>query len=362
MTLQRVNALLEDVATATARALSEFEALAVRATELQADAADDLKELRQWMGLVSMDMGLLTGKFDRPTIDGHDVRLDAMREGIGEITLAEARATILLKSVISLHNVLDAGARHLTGADALTDTFDSTSEQVQSAVSEAREAERRRLASEIHDGPAQVLANAVNLVEVTEHVAKRHPEQIGDELRQVRQFLKEGVDEVRQFMQDLRPTILETLGLEESLDRFTTQYCARWSIKSTFNREGEPLPKLAPMHELATYRILQESLRNVQKHAGPDVSVGVSVICDLKVLRLTIADDGIGFDPMLVAPKVSSGEGILGMRERAASVHGQLTIESRPGEGSTVTFTLPHDGKPDSTHQRPSDAGQGGPK
>lgn len=360
MTLQRVNALLEDVATATARALAEFEALAVRATELQADTAEDLKELRQWMGLVSMDMGLLTGNVDRPTIDGHDVRMDAMREGIGEITLAEARASILLKSVISVRNVLDAGTRHFLGVDALTDTFDSTSEQVQSAVSEAREAERRRLASEIHDGPAQVLANAVNLVEVTEHVAKRHPEQVGDELRQVRQFLKEGVDEVRQFMQDLRPTILEALGLEESLNRFTSQFCARWGIRSSFYREGDPLPKLAPLHELATYRILQEGLQNVRKHAGPDVTVDVTVTCDPHQIRLTITDDGVGFDPLLVAPKVSSGDGILGMRERAASVHGQLTIESRPGEGSTVTFNLPYDGKADSKQSRPNDPGQGG--
>src|SRR5688572_28756869 len=122
MTLQRVNGLLKDVATATARALAEFEALASRATDLQADAPEDLKELRQWMGLVSMDMGLRTGNFDRPTLDGHDVRMDAMREGIGEITLAEARASILLRSVISVHNILDAGVRHFTGVDALTDT------------------------------------------------------------------------------------------------------------------------------------------------------------------------------------------------------------------------------------------------
>jgi signal transduction histidine kinase len=85
-------------------------------------------------------------------------------------------------------------------------------------------------------------------------------------------------------------------------------------------------------------------------------------MCDPRQIRLTIADDGAGFDPLLVAPKVSSGEGILGMRERAASVHGQLTIESRPGEGSTVTFNLPYDGKSDSTQARPSDPGQGGPK
>jgi two-component system sensor histidine kinase DegS len=146
-------------------------------------------------------------------------------------------------------------------------------------------------------------------------------------------------------MQDLRPTMLEALGLEESLNRFTTQFCARWGIRSSFVREGDPLPKLAPLHELATYRILQEGLQNVRKHAGPDVAVSVSVMCDPRQIRLTIADDGAGFDPLLVAPKVSSGEGILGMRERAASVHGQLTIESRPGEGSTVTFNLTYDGK-----------------
>ena len=360
MTLKQVRELLVDVAEASTRALAEFEALAVRASRLQTEAAAELEELQRWLGHVSMDMGMLTGKLGRPTLDGHDVRLDAMKEGVTQITIAEARSSVLQKSVISLRSELENAVRHFGGEDALTRTLDSTNDYLQTAISDAREAERRRLASEIHDGPAQVLVNAVYLVEAAEHIARRQPDQVADELRQVRQFLKEGVDEVRQFMHDLRPAMLEALGLEESLRLFTTQFCARWNIRSSFQCDGEQMPKLIPLHELATYRILQEGLQNVRKHAGQDVTVAVSVTCAREQLQLTIADDGVGFDPILVAPKVSNGAGILGMRERAASVHGQLTVESRPGKGSTVTFILPISGNSHSPQQGPNDSGQGG--
>jgi signal transduction histidine kinase len=107
-------------------------------------------------------------------------------------------------------------------------------------------------------------------------------------------------------------------------------------------------------------RILQESLRNVRSHAGPDAAVSVCVEVNLREVLLKIADNGIGFDPLLVAPKVSHGEGILGMRERALSVHGRLSIESRAGDGSIVSFALPIGDKPDTSQLGPTEPGQGG--
>jgi signal transduction histidine kinase len=171
--------------------------------------------------------------------------------------------------------------------------------------------------------------------------------------------LKEGVDEVRQFMQDLRPTMLEAYGLEVTLEQYTAQFCARWGIAWTFQKSDE-MPQLGPAQDIAMLRILQESLRNVRSHAGPDAAVSVFVEVNPREVQLKIADNGLGFDPLLVAPKISNGEGILGMRERASSVHGRFSVESRPGGGSIVSFALPIGDKPDTSQLGPTEPGQGG--
>lgn len=103
-------------------------------------------------------------------------------------------------------------------------------------------------------------------------------------------------------------------------------------------------------------RILQESLQNIRKHAGPDVSVSLEIEIGEQEIMMNVSDNGIGFDQLLVAPKVTGGEGIIGMRDRAASVHGRLSLESRAGAGSTVSFVLPFIAGQSATQTRPNES------
>jgi signal transduction histidine kinase len=98
---------------------------------------------------------------------------------------------------------------------------------------------------------------------------------------------------------------------------------------------------------LTVFRIVQEALQNAHKHAGSDAAIDVLMAPEEQALTVRISDDGIGFDPALVSPKLNSGAGLLGMRERASIARARLSIESRLGSGSLITLTLPIDAQPD---------------
>jgi two-component system sensor histidine kinase DegS len=207
-------------------------------------------------------------------------------------------------------------------------------------MNSAREDERRRLAREIHDGPAQVLSNAIFAVHTTEQIAKRAPAQVADELALLRELLKDGVAEIRRFMFDLRPTMLQDLGLGPTLARYVDDY-SRFFAKRVTLRCEDALPPLSPDQELTIFRIVQEGLQNVHKHAGAGADAAVDLAVIGNWLSLTIADTGRGFDPTTLTPRAGHGAGLPGMRERANLVGGEISVTSQVGVGSTISFRMP---------------------
>jgi two-component system sensor histidine kinase DegS len=212
--------------------------------------------------------------------------------------------------------------------------------RLQQAMNSAREDERRRLAREIHDGPAQVLSNAIFAVHTTEQIAKRAPQQVSDELSQLRELLKDGVAEIRRFMFDLRPTMLQDLGLGPTLARYVDDY-SRFFAKRVTLTTDDGLPYLTPDQELTIFRIVQEALQNIHKHAGQGAEGAVDLRSIGGMVQLTITDDGRGFDPAGAVPRMTSGAGLPGMRERANLVGGDLEITSAHGQGTTITLRMP---------------------
>lgn len=213
--------------------------------------------------------------------------------------------------------------------------------RVQQAMNAAREEERRRLAREIHDGPAQVLANAIFVVGIAEQVVKREPDKVPEQLGDLKGLLKDGVAEIRRFMFDLRPSMLEDQGLSPTMRYYVIEY-NRMFAKRVEMAMHESLPPLTGDQELCIFRIVQEALQNIQKHAetdearielGPD-EAGHGLV-------LSIADRGRGFNPSLAAPRLGQGAGLPGMRERARLIGAEMTVESHPGDGTTVRLRIP---------------------
>ena len=210
------------------------------------------------------------------------------------------------------------------------------------AMIKAQEEERSRLAREIHDGPAQVLANAILGLELCEQIARRSPEQLTDELARLKATMREGLLEVRRFQFDLRPSSLADRGLLLTLRRYINEYRTFFKLNVDLQLPDR-LPTLNKDEELQTFRIVQEGLQNVQKHARATI-VMVRLEASDTVLTATIEDNGRGFLPQQTEATLLSGAGLRGMGERAASVGGDLLVESRPGAGTTITFSLPRGG------------------
>jgi two-component system sensor histidine kinase UhpB len=198
------------------------------------------------------------------------------------------------------------------------------------AAFQAQEAERKRVAQELHDEIGQALT-AVMLQ--LSRLAKRAPPDLEDELREAQETTRASLDDVRRVARQLRPEALDDLGLPAALAALARTFAERTGmrIRCVLNPD---LPPLRGDTELALFRVAQESLTNAARHAGTTrIDLSLEPEADAVVLR--VRDQGRGFDG------ASSGSGIRGMRERAALVGGDLTIEERAGGGVEVRLEVP---------------------
>jgi signal transduction histidine kinase len=199
------------------------------------------------------------------------------------------------------------------------------------ALLAGQELERRRLARELHDETGQALASILLGLKAIEA-------QVGEEpLRLVRELVGSALDDVRRLTVELRPPALDDFGLEPALDRLASLVSSRSGIDVKLNvavAQGE----LAGELETALYRIVQEGLTNVVKHAEA-TSVSIVVASNGGFVRAVIEDDGVGFR----LERVREGAlGLVGMRERATVLGGRLEVESAPGVGTTIAVELPN--------------------
>jgi two-component system sensor histidine kinase DegS len=194
------------------------------------------------------------------------------------------------------------------------------------------------LAREVHDGPAQALANAIFGVDFVERVLERDPTEARAELARLRSHLQRDLVDVRGYIDQLRPPRLLELGLEGALRELATALATATGIEVE-TRLVEP-DRLDEGARTIALRVAQEALQNVRKHAGAR-RVTVSSAHDGDAWSLEIADDGSGFDPDEVAGAGSRHYGLGFMRERARLIGGSVTVRSNPGAGTTVRLTIP---------------------
>ena len=205
-------------------------------------------------------------------------------------------------------------------------------------ATDAQEEERKRLARELHDDTIQTIVIAKAELDALA-VEKPVSAAVGARLNKVDAMLTTAIDNVRRFSRDLRPSLLDDLGLVHAIDWLVSDLRARTAINAQLHVSGEPR-RLSPKEELALFRIVQEALRNVERHAAAKaVEVHLHFGQDV---RATVVDDGRGFDTSeaLDEHRSSTSLGLLGMRERAKLAGATLSITSRPLSGTQVTVSL----------------------
>lgn len=194
----------------------------------------------------------------------------------------------------------------------------------------AHEAERGRLATELHDGAGQTLTAAMIQLDLA---ARDVPEAARAPFGAARRQIEQTLEDLRRLSHALRPAALDRLGLTEAL----LEMCAAMGGPSFAVRvDASRLPPLPPQHAVALFRIAQSALTNVARHASASAAE-VRLTHDARSVTLEIADDGRGFDPLLATRSL----GLQAMRDRAALLGGTFSLTSAPGSGTTVRAVLP---------------------
>lgn len=205
----------------------------------------------------------------------------------------------------------------------------------------AQEEERKRIALELHDDTAQLLSSL--LVHIRLLQGAQSLEELRPRCAELTNLASEAAQSIRRMAERLRPVALDDLGLVAALQWYAERFARREGLRVEVKASGS-IGRLDPEIELAVYRIVQECLRNVAKHARAAAASIFLELTDGK-LRATIRDDGCGFDPLAVSRSENAGLGLLGMSQRASLVGGTTSIQSRPGGGTTVLVEIPLRGK-----------------
>jgi signal transduction histidine kinase len=205
----------------------------------------------------------------------------------------------------------------------------------------AQEDERRRLARELHDDTIQDLIALGQSAQMIALKLRYLGEDDLFELRDLQNSIQAAIDNVRRLSRGLRPIYLEDLGLITALEMLAKDAEADQGLSVDFTRKGEA-QRLDNEVELALYRIAQETLSNVSRHAEAQ-NVFIATEFTRSQIRLIIADDGAGFQPPdQTSDLAREGHyGLIGMQERAVLIGARLDIHSHPGAGTQITITLP---------------------
>jgi signal transduction histidine kinase len=274
---------------------------------------------------------------DDAEIDRTVSRLTGARTGLWVPLLVHGRAI----GVVEIHDKLGTEPRFSDNDQRLAETFagraavavDLSQRIARDAfrrVVDAQETERRRLARELHDETGQALTSILLGLKALEESAEEGA------LVELRQLVVDTLQDVRRLAVELRPPVLDDFGLEAALERLTSAFGEQTGMTVRFESTlGDA--RLPDEVETALYRIVQEALTNVVKHAQAQaVSVVVSRKADAAVA--VVEDDGQGFDPAVVRP---DGFGVEGMRERVSLLDGRLRVESHAGGGTTIAAEVP---------------------
>ncbi len=212
-------------------------------------------------------------------------------------------------------------------------------------LTEVQEAERKELARELHDEMGQALtAISINLAAITGGLPKTCSPQIKARVAEAKLLTDQTLEQIREISLNLRPPMLDDLGLIPTLRWYIKRYAKRGDIKTEFQVTGLE-QRLAPEVETALYRIVQEALTNVARHACA-AKVSIHLQQNGQTIQAVIKDDGQGFnvDDILNRKRSDHGAGLVGIRERVMLLGGEFDIQSQPGQGTCLSIAIPLEG------------------
>ena len=212
-----------------------------------------------------------------------------------------------------------------------------------SQILSAQERERKRISMELHDELGQSLAVLKLQIRAIERALRDDQQDLKADALELLSYLDGVIDDIRRLSRDLSPAILEDLGLQSALQYLINEFSKHYSISQSF--EVENLDHLFPPDaQIIIYRIFQESLANISRHAGA-TEVFIAVREHEGLISLVLEDNGAGFDPTEVLARRASGRGLglAALNERARMLGGALEIRSQPGFGTRVTCVIPVD-------------------
>ncbi len=213
----------------------------------------------------------------------------------------------------------------------------------------AQEEERKRIARELHDSTSQMLTGLALNIQAAMDVAEMNginDPMMDERLKKAHSLAVETSMEVTKLINDLRPTLLDSLGLAPALQRYVETWLQPKGINTSLQTRGHE--RLPSEIEVALFRIAQEAVNNIMRHSEAK-NVDIDLQCDGEKCVLKIRDDGKGFDVQEITKvdKTGRGVGLFGMQERVTLVGGACSVESTPGQGTTITSEVPYTGSTD---------------
>ncbi len=208
-------------------------------------------------------------------------------------------------------------------------------------IIQAQENERQRMSREIHDGPAQMMANLVVKTEYTERLMDKDLELARNEMQFLKDNLRDSLKATRKIIYDLMPMSLDDLGLVPTVQKLIDDHERNNNVTIKFKKSIEKQITV-PIINLTVFRIIQEGFNNIAKHAkckGAELELEITE----KNVFIRIEDDGVGFDPSRVGSKASieSGFGLYNIRERIDYLEGEFEVKSKRGKGTLLLAKIP---------------------
>lgn len=247
------------------------------------------------------------------------------------------------KEIQGLLRLLEAVSGQLQLAGRGAEGKEVAEQEMIARIIQAQEDERLRLSQQIHDGPTQTMSNLVLQAEVCERFIDRDPQEAKAELASLKNTIHHTLQEMRRFIFDVRPMILDDLGLVPTLRRYIQDFGERSGIEVSLVVQGSET-RLPPHIEISAFRLIQEALANVARHAHAS-QVRIALEMEPRNLTVTIEDNGVGFRLEETEELLGKGHrrmGIISMRQRVEMLlKGHLSVESTPGRGTRVVATIP---------------------
>ncbi|MBI1880600.1 MAG: sensor histidine kinase [Chloroflexi bacterium] len=270
------------------------------------------------------------------------MRLFMMR---GQVEQLQSRQENLKRYAESLRKILDVSGSLTVAGDGggAREVHDGGNGQVSGIVKiiNAQETERQRLANQLHDGPAQSLTNLILQAEICERLFDTDPVKARTELSELKQAVTNTFQKVREFIFDLRPMMLDDLGLNPTLKKSIEDFEQKSSIACNLTISGRD-QRLPPHAEVTIFRVVQNLLKNVRDHANA-THVQISLNSGDDRVIVIVEDDGSGFDvaEALTAARQRKTIGLSSMQEQVEMLGGEIEFDSALGKGTKIQFWVP---------------------